>query len=209
MAATQALSSRKRERMKPSVSSTRGSKDTKSPTRIPSSSTSCSLLTRASRRISIPSSSRLVSNAFIPCTCAEAVLTSSEPRIFSPVLVWTQQPSASTAGSSNPPMRVMARRPLLLFVSPTVLISLTIAPSVSTWAVRARGDAEDAPSQTATSAPLRVRVSLSWGKAESSSSTKAMACSVKPVGEGMWSRSTKKFFKYSVSMGGNGMFSPV
>ena len=75
---------------------------------------------------------RASSFTFLPCTWLEAFSNKNAPRTASPRLVKTVQPSPSTVFQANPPIFESRSRPL-------VLISLTMAPSVSTCAVRPRG----------------------------------------------------------------------
>src|SRR3972149_6285031 len=100
--------------------------------------------------------------------CPEALVKSSEPRTDSPLRGKPVQPSPSTVFQAKLPILVSLSRPL-------DLISLTIAPRVSTWAVRARGEPEDLPAQVATSAPLRVWLTCKPGKPARACSRRGLA----------------------------------
>ena len=181
--ATQALSSKNRERMKPdSLISVRGSRFTKSPTEIPKNRVSSALLVRSSRRTSRVSAFR----AFVPASLLtwEAPFSSTiEPRIRRPLEATMVTPSLSVVGQLIPFRAFSLRRPL-------GLISFTIKPSVSTWAVNARGAVERRPSRCAIRAPFLVR-SVGIPRPISSDSMNPMPYSVSPVGDGVFRRSTR------------------
>ena len=185
--ATQALSSKCRERIKPFTTSTRGSRYTKSPTAIPSALVSAALVVRASTRTSNVPASRFVSFTAPPCTCDDALLSCTLPRTLPCPSVATVTPSPSIAFHAYPPICDNASRPF-------GLISLTIAPSVSTCAVTARGSASDTPASVAKSAPLRVR-RVSIPNSRRARSVYATAASVSPVGLGVFRRPTRRSVK--------------
>src|SRR5450759_4230593 len=202
-AATQALSSRWRERTNPAFTSTRGSNATKSPTPIPRSSVSLADMLRASRRTSSVSSLRFNSPTSPPNTWLEAFVSRMEPRIFRPDRVETVQPSPSMVFQAKPPILDNFRRPL-------DLTSFTIPPSVSTCAVTARGPSSCSPRQVAVSAPLRVRPSVSSVKALRASSVNASAASALPVGEAVFNNLVRKSIRKGVLISGSlGMISSV
>jgi len=114
MQATLALSSRWRERMKPvSVTSTRGSNATKSPTSIPSWRVSVPDRTLASSRTSIVASLRSPFSTSGPLwTCTDALRGRMVPRYTRPPVVMIEQASPSTLLHVNPPILLSRSRPV-------------------------------------------------------------------------------------------------
>ena len=158
--ATQALSSRWRERTKPLVISRRGSKAMKSPTRIPSA---CVSSWRGGAGIQAHFHVVIITLGLIHLAAKDVpgchFEAGSSHAPAHPVLAKTMQPSPSTVFQAKPPILVIIKRPL-------GLICFTMAPSVSAWAVRARGASEFSPCQLATRAPLRVRCTANVRKSD-------------------------------------------
>ncbi len=148
--ATPALSSRWRDLMNPDeVTRVRGSKATKSPTSMPSFRVSSLQLTFSSSRTCMVSALRSLVAVSAPWTWADALLSSKVPVYSLPEEVMTVQFSPSTLAQPRPPILVSLSMPL-------DLISLTMPPRVSTWALMMRWFSVSTPGTAATMAPLAV-----------------------------------------------------